>query len=51
MAVAIRDAGFTYHGEDTDALSGINLDITGGTMTAVLGTLGSGTSTLCRMLS
>ncbi|MEY8568379.1 ATP-binding cassette domain-containing protein [Brevibacterium linens] len=51
MAVAIRDAGFTYHGEDTAALSGINLDITGGTMTAVLGTLGSGTSTLCRMLS
>ena len=51
MAVVIRDAGFSYHGEDTAALSGINLDITCGTMTAVLGPLGSGTSTLCRMLS
>ena len=51
MTVEITDAGFTYHGEDTAALSGINLDITGGTITAVLGPLGSGTSTLCRMLS
>lgn len=51
MAAAITDGAFTYHGEDAAALSGITLDITGGTMTAVLGPLGSGTSTLCRMLA
>ena len=51
MTAAITDAGFTYRGEDTPALTGIDLEITRGTMTAVLGTLGSGTSTLCRMLS
>lgn len=51
MTAAITDAGFTYRGEDTPALTGIDLEITRGSMTAVLGPLGSGTSTLCRLLS
>ncbi|MCU4297130.1 ATP-binding cassette domain-containing protein [Brevibacterium permense] len=51
MTVAITDAWFTYRGEDTAALSGITLDVVSGTMTAVLGPLRSGTSTLCRLLA
>lgn len=51
MTVAITDAWFTYRGEDAAALSGITFGITGGTKTAVLGPLGSGTSTLCRLLA
>lgn len=51
MTVAITDAWFTYRGEDAAALSGITFGITGGTKTAVLGPLGSGTSTFCRLLA
>lgn len=51
MIAAITDGGFTYHGERDPALTGISLEITGGDMTAVLGPLGSGTSTLCRLLA
>lgn len=51
MTVSITDAWFTYRGEDTAALSGITFDVVSGTMTAVLGPLGSGTSTLCRLFA
>ena len=51
MIAAITDGGFTYHGERNPALTGLSLEITGGDMTAVLGPLGSGTSTLCRLLA
>src|SRR5699024_11083663 len=46
----IVHAGFTYTGTAAPALEDISLEIVPGTMTAVLGAVGSGTSTLCRLL-
>lgn len=43
--------GFTYSGEDAPALHGIDLSLHPGSMTAVLGPVGAGTSTLCRVLA
>lgn len=50
MTATIVHAGFTYTGEAAPALENISLEIVPGTMTAVLGAVGSGTSTLCRLL-
>lgn len=51
MTARITDAGFTFLGEADPALTGISLELSGGAMTAVLGPIGSGTSTLCRLLA
>ena len=50
MTATIVHAGFTYTGEAAPALENICLEIIPGTMNAVLGAVGSGTSTLCRLL-
>lgn len=50
MTATIVHAGFTYTGEAAPALEDIGLEIVPGTMTAVLGAVGAGTSTLCRLL-
>ncbi|UVI37502.1 ATP-binding cassette domain-containing protein [Brevibacterium spongiae] len=51
MTFVLTDVGFTYRGDDAPALTGISLELADGTMTAVLGAVGSGTSTLCRLLA
>lgn len=43
--------GFTYAGEETQALTDVALSLPAGSMTAVLGPVGSGTSTLARALA
>lgn len=45
------DAGFTYRGAPSAALAGVNLRIEPGELVAVLGPLGSGTSTLCQLVA
>lgn len=50
MPATIVHAGFIYTGTAAPALEDISLEIVPGTMTAVLGAVGSGTSTLCRLL-
>ncbi|MGO3070763.1 MAG: ATP-binding cassette domain-containing protein [Brevibacterium linens] len=43
--------GFTYAGEDTQAVADVDLSLPAGSMTAVLAPVGSGTSTLARALA
>ena len=43
--------GLTYAGEETQALTDVTLSLPAGSMTAVLGPVGSGTSTLARALA
>ncbi len=43
--------GFTYAGEETQALTDVVLSLPAGSMTAVVGPVGSGTSTLARALA
>lgn len=46
---ALRHVGFTYTGEESPTLVDLTIDLPRGTMTAVLGPVGAGTSTLCRL--
>lgn len=45
------EAGFTYSGDEAPALHDIDLSLPAGSLTAVLGPVGAGTSTLCRVLA
>ncbi|WP_181275674.1 ATP-binding cassette domain-containing protein [Brevibacterium oceani] len=47
----MRGFGFTYAGEDSRVLTDVDLELPAGSMTAVLGPVGSGTSTLSRALA
>ncbi len=47
----MKGFGFTYDGEDDPALTEVDLELPAGSMTAVLGPVGSGTSTLSRALA
>jgi energy-coupling factor transport system ATP-binding protein len=49
--VEIEDLSFSYADQIADAISGINLKLTAGTFTAILGPAGSGKSTLCLALT
>ncbi len=46
-AVRARGLGFTYEGAGAPALSGVDLELPGGSSTAVVGASGAGKSTLC----
>lgn len=46
-----RQLAFKYPGSQSDACSGIGLEITAGSLTALIGANGSGKSTLVRMLA
>ncbi len=48
--IEVRDLSFTYAGNDTNALSEINLQIEAGEMVALVGASGSGKSTLANLL-
>ncbi|MBL6276637.1 ABC transporter ATP-binding protein [Micromonospora fiedleri] len=49
--VRFEDVTFTYPGNDTAALAGINLDVPAGAHLAVVGETGSGKSTLAALVS
>ena len=49
--IHIEHLHFTYPGEDTETLKGIDLDIYPGTFTAILGHNGSGKSTLAKHMN
>ncbi|GAA0367818.1 ABC transporter ATP-binding protein [Micromonospora gifhornensis] len=49
--VRFEDVTFTYPGNDTAALAGINLDVPAGARLAVVGETGSGKSTLAALVS
>ncbi|MEZ6014831.1 MAG: ABC transporter ATP-binding protein [Planctomycetota bacterium] len=49
-ALALRDVRYRYAGADRDALAGVSLDITGGSVVAFVGPSGSGKSTLFALL-
>jgi energy-coupling factor transporter ATP-binding protein EcfA2 len=51
MTATLDHVGFFYSGEDVPALTDLSLDLPAGSMTAVLGPVGSGTSTLCRLFA
>jgi ATP-binding cassette subfamily B protein len=48
--VAFRDVAFRYPGNDTDAVSGIDLDLGPGEVVALVGENGSGKSTIAKLL-
>lgn len=50
-ALAARIRSFTFHGDALPALSGVELAVRAGSLTAVLGGSGSGKSTLGRLLA
>ncbi len=50
-ALQIRIEAFTFHGENTPALSGAEMSVTPGSLTAVLGGSGSGKSTLGKLMA
>ena len=50
-ALQIRIEAFTFHGENTPALSGAEISVTPGSLTAVLGGSGSGKSTLGKLMA
>lgn len=47
----MNGAGFTYSGDEAPALHDIDFSLPAGSLTAVLGPVGAGTSTLCRVLA
>lgn len=47
----LRSTSFSYSGAAEPTLKNLTLDIPAGTMVAILGPQGSGTSTLCRLLA
>ena len=49
VVLSISNAGFAFHGAEAYALEGIDLQLRAGETVAVLGPLGAGTSTLCRL--
>lgn len=49
LVLSLADAHFSFHGSDALALAGIDLQVRRGETVAVLGPLGAGTSTLCRL--
>lgn len=51
LSLTLDDIGFVYRGTDSPALDAITLSVESGQMHAVLGPLGSGTSTLCRLVA
>ncbi|SMX79090.1 ATP-binding cassette domain-containing protein [Brevibacterium antiquum] len=51
MSLELLGAGFTYRGGASAALTGIDLRLAPGQMHAILGPLGSGTSTLGRLIT
>lgn len=48
--ISIRDFSFTYKGEDTPALSGINLEIEDGDFIGIIGGSGAGKTTLAHSI-
>ncbi|MCI4012565.1 ATP-binding cassette domain-containing protein [Brevibacterium sp. ZH18] len=51
MSLTLDDIGFVYRGADSPALDAVTLSVEPAQMHAVLGPLGSGTSTLCRLVA
>lgn len=51
MVAVVDNAGFTYRGEAEPAVTDLSFECRPGQMLAVLGPLGSGTSTLCRLVA
>jgi ATP-binding cassette subfamily B protein len=50
-AITLRDVHFRYAPQATDVLRGVNLHLTPGSMTALIGASGSGKSTLARLVA
>ncbi len=50
-AVTLRDVGLTFEGTTRPALSGIDLDVAGGEIVALVGAMGSGKSALVSLLA
>lgn len=49
--IVLKEVSFTYGSGKAQALSGVNLTISGGTMTALVGPSGSGKSTLAKLIA
>ncbi|WP_300084123.1 ABC transporter ATP-binding protein [Propioniciclava sp.] len=49
-AVSLRDVSFAYPGADAPVLSNITFDVTPGTTTAIIGSTGSGKTTLVNLI-
>ena len=50
VALAVEDAGFAYPGQNRDALSEVDIDITAGQVVALVGTSGAGKTTTALLL-
>jgi len=49
--LSLRGLGFTYPGQDTPSLTGVDLDLPAGSVVAIVGENGAGKSTLVKLLT